>query len=181
MNLIKACCIDWRELNIELKEKIELEIDIIVKEKGLPRSIFATRLNLLNNWHECCPACGGGINQTVVEPPREITPVTPAPQVAVPVEKTKTNPDIPCPSCTNGNKGQDAKGIEMKCPICHGKGFFPGSQYHIVENESGQKVIQRIKISAEKLAAIDVKRREVIEAQEAEVKAKIEAAKEKKS
>lgn len=170
MNLIKACCIDWNEFAPELRDRLVQEIDKIVEDKGIPKSIFATRLNTLRNLHSFCPVCGEGLVEETrrIEPPRETQKPSVPPSSQTPVEK-KAYPDITCPICKGeGDRGRDERGIPMKCGKCSGKGFFPGTTWEVKEQMHNGKLIKVIaprQISDEKKREIEMRHRQIMKEQ----------------
>ena len=53
----KFCCVTWETLHQELAHNKRVEIDALIEEKGLPASMFAPILKVLDRMGNHCPVC----------------------------------------------------------------------------------------------------------------------------
>lgn len=128
----KFCCVTYMELYPELAQIKSDEIDGLVKEKGIPRSVFAGVIKLVNGLGNYCPYCGTCLNP-------ELTYVATKPanivQQVMPVADNK--PIVPvkvrCNACAGrGILGRDKNQVDIRCMKCHGEGTFQSK--HIAED-----------------------------------------------
>ena len=136
----KFCCVTWESLAVELQGQKTEELDLLIADKGLPRSVFAPVMKVLGAMTNFCPVCGSALTQEAQDSLKIIaTPIvqrTPEPQT-----QRRT-----CPKC-NGkrNFGKDSNGVVINCMNCHGLGFV--DQRHRVQDaksEEEQKAEARI-------------------------------------
>lgn len=125
INQERYCCVTYRELAPELIQVKTNEIEGLIKEKGLPRSVFASVIRVLNNMTQYCPVCGSGIDAPQVFKDFSAGDKrTDAPRT----ETVKTVDSAPCRQCGGrGILGKDSNGIVIKCIRCHGSGKMDNS------------------------------------------------------
>ena len=120
----RHCCITWIELGPELVQIKTDEVESLIKEKSLPRSLFASVIRVLNAMANYCPVCGDCLNP-------ELTPKAKAQhqaalrEVAQQVDNTQVSVlDQICRAC-NGKKmlGIDKNKVPIQCMNCHGEGI----------------------------------------------------------
>jgi len=120
---MKFCCVTWETLVIELREAKLLELEKL-KEKGIPASMLAPVVKVLDTMDDYCPVCGHSFNEeeTVVKVTTPIRQV-----VAKPVQ---TQRKVTCPSC-KGKKvlGKDKNNIDINCMTCWGKGYVTKANF----------------------------------------------------
>lgn len=142
----KYCCCTWTELSLELITAKETEINDLISTKGLPRSIFASVLKVLDQMQNYCPVCGGQLRQVAMPD-----------SIKQPVKTKNTNPIAKiqkqrCNRCSGkgvlGHEGKDnylGSSIPIKCMNCHGEGWVDSR--HIVEENQDEveheKVIEK--------------------------------------
>jgi len=119
----RFCCCTWKTLLVELCEAKEAEIELLMQKSGLPKSIFAGVHEVLSNMHKFCPCCGAALTKGQVS---TVVPDT-GNSVTKPVEVKERR--IVCPECKGkGNFGVDTNGIETKCALCFGEGWYGKSK-----------------------------------------------------
>lgn len=133
----KYCCCTWETLGTELADAKLLEIEAMISDKGLPRSVFAPVIKVLEKLQNYCPVCGSNLSGVDI-PPQTLIPV------ATPIVQKNKEPitkRIKCPKC-NGKKsfGKDDQGIVIRCMHCHGMGFV--DQRHTVSESKSQEELE---------------------------------------
>jgi len=117
----KYCCVTWRELSEELKETKENEIYLTISDKGIPKSVFASVLKVLNSMALYCPVCGSGLTEETKKtervniPPRKaVAPSAPAPtQVYTTCTQCMGRPSaVKCNTCLGTGKIKQARQID---------------------------------------------------------------------
>lgn len=129
----KFCCVTWRELSLELASAKEHELSILISEKGLPRSVFASVYKVLEGIANYCPNCGSALNSNLIPKLKE--------QHTTAIENVKkdlnqapvSNVKRICKPC-GGRKilGYDSKGTPINCMACHGEGLVESK--HVAED-----------------------------------------------
>jgi RNA polymerase subunit RPABC4/transcription elongation factor Spt4 len=134
----KYCCCTWETLGVELADAKLAEIEALIADKGLPKSVFASVFKVLDKLQNYCPVCGSNLSGCVEAP---IVPsLLP---VATPIVHKAPEPTTrraKCPKC-NGRKsfGKDDQGIVIRCMHCHGMGFV--DQRHVIREAKSQEEI----------------------------------------
>jgi hypothetical protein len=139
------CCVTWKSLSRELAKHKHEEIADFVNTNGLPASMFAPMIEVLDTMHLNCPCCKSTIDGPAGKPAAQIKQ---AEQVEVEAAIVKPNKPLygKCPVCygygTSTRKPREIED-EVNCMNCHGTGK--------ISNDT----IKERKISAEKAAELD--------------------------
>lgn len=134
------CCVTWKSLSKELAAFKHGEIADFVNKKGLPASMFAPVVEVLDTMQNVCPCCGSKLNAAAQIPtgPTIEYVIAPAPPKVLVTGK--------CRVCfgygTLTRKPRELED-EVNCTNCHGTGM--------INNDT----IKEHKISPEKLAQLD--------------------------
>lgn len=130
----KFCCVTYQELAPELIQSKSNEIDSLVKEKGLPRSVFASVIKLLNTMTNYCPSCGECLSSEL----KQLKTITPSVKINTEVENERTvvpNKVGICRPCGGrGTMGVDSNNIKINCMSCHGSGKFESKHIAVDPN-----------------------------------------------
>lgn len=131
----KYCCCTWETLGTELADAKLLEIENLITDKGLPRSVFASVIKVLEKLQSYCPVCGSCLTEPVASTNSQIVATPIVSKAKEPVTKR-----VKCPRC-NGKKtfGKDDQGVTIRCMNCHGMGFV--DQRHVVSETKSQEEI----------------------------------------
>lgn len=124
------CCVTWSELAPELIQAKSDEVESLIKDKGLPRSVFASVIRVLNSMDNYCPSCGSGL-KAASRAINSAPVLIPAP----PVEEPKPT-QVRCRGCAGkGILGVDENSIQIKCASCHGDGYI-GAKHMLVDKKT---------------------------------------------
>lgn len=125
----KACCVSWQDLAGELSSAKLAEIDLMIKEKGIPRSVFALVSRTLENMENFCPVCGTNLQVAPVPTAEEIKEIV-RPTVATEPNKVRT--PHTCPRCHGRGKVQGYP--DMNCSGCLGEGKIRPGQNTVLDD-----------------------------------------------
>lgn len=130
----KFCCVTYNELYPELAQIKSDEIDGLVKDKSIPRSVFASVIKLVNGLGNYCPYCGECLNEEL----KKKIPNVKHQQALREVEETLVDRPVltekrRCNACAGkGILGRDKNQVDIRCMRCHGQGTFEAK--HIAED-----------------------------------------------
>lgn len=131
----KYCCVTWQELGPELADAKLRDIEKLISDSKLPRSVFASVFKVLERVLQYCPVCGSNIEAST---PSVIASVE-AP-IATPIVQKAKEPVTKrskCPRCAGRKSfGKDDQGVNIKCMHCHGLGFV--DQRHVVNEPKSE-------------------------------------------
>lgn len=129
----KHCCVTWQELGPELVQHKTNEVEHLIKDKELPRSLFASVIRVLNDMANYCPSCGACLN-TELQPKAKVHQAA-LREVEAQVDDKPTYSTVKkrCAAC-GGKKilGRDKNQVDIKCMKCHGEGYFESK--HIAQD-----------------------------------------------
>lgn len=125
----KYCCVVWEALALELAETKRTELNQLVTDKGIPKSVFASVFKVLEGMLNACPVCRSPLKPELFANLKE-QHRTSVEQVT---NETNENPSYTvkgkCSRCGGqGILGIDKNGVKIKCMACHGQGVFTSAQ-----------------------------------------------------
>lgn len=137
------CCVTWRALSKELAAIKHKEIEQFV-DKGMPASLFAPTIDVLETMGTVCPSCG----TRLIGAPSAQVPALNGVDSVVPIKPVSRK----CPAC-NGNGTMDGKPMtsedDVKCIICHGSGKIDNKT--IVERKVDPNILEALEAKRESI------------------------------